>query len=85
MGRTFVVVAALAAVMFSMSACKCPTPAASSSGGSGASGSGAAAAGTAGGGTVCLDDSPSAKVHDGTSTYRSEKDRNMSNMVDHRR
>jgi hypothetical protein len=83
MGRTFVVVAALAAVMVSMSACKCPTPAASSSGGSGASG--AAAAGTAGGGSVCLDDAPSAKVQDGTSTYRSEKDRHMSNLVDHRR
>lgn len=79
MGRKFVVLAALAAVTLSMSACKCPAPAPASSS---SSGGGAAAAGTAGGGTVCLDDTPSAKDFDGTSTYRSERDRNMSNMVD---
>jgi hypothetical protein len=84
MGRNFVVVAALAAFMVSMSACKCPTPAASSGGAKsssdGSSGSGAAA-GTAGGGTVCLD-SPTADGWDGTACYHSEADRDMANLLD---
>jgi hypothetical protein len=88
MGRQFVVLAALAAFMVSMSACKCPTPAATSAGGDAKSASGggdgsnkAATAGTSGGGTVCLD-APSAGEWDGTSCYRSEVDRDMANLAD---
>ena len=78
MGRKFVVLAALAAFMVSMSACKCPTPSSSSGGGDG---SNKAAAGTASSGTVCLD-GPSSSECDGTACYRSEADRNMANLAD---
>ena len=68
MGRQFVVLAALAAVMVSMSACKCSTGTTSSDGSSGS-------------GTVCVD-SPAAKDCDGVSCYNSEVDRDMGNLRD---
>jgi hypothetical protein len=74
MGRTFVVLAALAAFMLSMSACKCP-PASSSSGGGGGS------SGATSGGTVCVEH-PDVAVEDCTASYRSEADRNMANLID---
>ncbi len=80
MGRSFVVLAALAAFTVSLSACKCPTPSADSGG----SGGGAAASGTATSGTVCVDDVPSAARVDSTSSYRKEGNRNMSRLVDNR-
>ena len=76
MGRSFVVLAALAAFTVSLSACKCPAPSADSGGSS--------AGGTATSGTVCVDDVPSAKRVDSTSSYRKEGDRNMSRLVDNR-
>ena len=76
MGRQFVVLAALAAFMVSMSACKCPP--ASSGGGGGSSG---ATAGKSSGGTVCVD-APHVAEEDCTAAYRSEADRNMANLID---
>lgn len=67
MGRQFVVLAALAAFMFSMSACKCPTPSGDGSNKSG--------------GTVCVD-GPSSSECDYTACYRSEADRNMAILAD---
>jgi hypothetical protein len=66
MGRRFVVLAALAAVMFSMAACRCATR----GGGGGATSKDAACV------TTCV------HHRDCTACYRDESDRDMARLVD---